>query len=121
MARLAAGIAATARSAAAQAQGRAVGLDMAKTLAVIALLGWNRNVSGRSEKEAQTVESPTFSGSRMRASVGLVSGLLAVVAEPLRGGADFRIVADVATLIAGPSRQGRHPESLQMFCSGCAR
>lgn len=54
---LAAVVAASAGTSAAQAQSRAISLDMAKTLAVVALL--------------------SLSGARQRAAVGLVAGLLA--------------------------------------------
>lgn len=91
---LAAVIAATGSSVAAQAQSRAVGLDVTKTLAVVALLG--------------------LSGARKRAAVGLVAGLLAVVAKALRGGADLGVVADVATLVAGTTRERRHDDVLEM-------
>lgn len=60
---LAAVVAASAGASAAQAKGRAVGLDVAKTLAVVALLG--------------------LSGAGQRAAVGLMAGLLAVVAQAL--------------------------------------
>jgi hypothetical protein len=63
MAGLAAVVASTAGTGAAQAQGRAVGLDVAKTLAVVALLG--------------------LGATRQRAAVRLMAGLLAVVAETL--------------------------------------
>jgi len=43
-------------------------------------------------------------GARVRAAVGLVPRLLAVVAKPLRGRADLSIVADVAALVAGSAR-----------------
>lgn len=57
MTRLAAVIATTACGVAAQAEGRAVGLDVAKTLAVVALLG--------------------LGGARKRAAIRLVAGLFA--------------------------------------------
>lgn len=80
---LAAGVAATAGGTA-QTQSWAVSLDMAKTLAVVALL--------------------RLSGAWVWAAVGLVTGLLAVVAETLRGRAHLGVVADVATLVAGATR-----------------
>jgi hypothetical protein len=80
MAGLAASIAASAGGAAAQAQGRAVSLVVSKALAVIALLG--------------------LGSARVRAGVGLVSRLLAVVAQALRRRADLGVVADVAALVA---------------------
>jgi len=104
--RLATVVAAAAGASAAQAEGRAVSLDVTKTLAVVALLG--------------------LSGSGKRASVGLVAfcklgqvcldksvartGLLAVVAETLSRRADLSVVANIATLVAGTSREGRHFE-----------
>lgn len=93
MAGLAAVVAATACSVAAQTEGRAVSLDVAETLAVVALLG--------------------LGGARKRAAVGLVAGLLAVVAETLRGGADLGVVADVATLVASTTRERRHDDLLR--------
>lgn len=56
-------VAASAGASSAQAQSRAVSLDVAESLAVVALLG--------------------LSGARVRAAIRLVAGLLAVVAEPL--------------------------------------
>lgn len=93
-----------------QTESRAVSLDVAETLAVVALL--------------------SLGGAGERASVGLVScarrlefcrkscwwqnvhtGLLAVVAETLRRGADLSVVANIATLVASTSRERRHIES----------
>jgi len=88
MSRLTARVALTAASAAAQTQGRAVGLNVTKTLAVVALLG--------------------LSGSWVRAVVALVAGLLAVVAQTLTAGADLGVVTDIAALVAGTARKGRH-------------
>ena len=85
---LAAVVASTAGAGAAQAERRAVGLDVAETLAVVALLG--------------------LGAAREGAAVGLVAGLLAVVAETLSGGADLGVVANVATLVAGTAGEGRH-------------
>jgi hypothetical protein len=82
---LAAVVATTAGAGPAQAKSRAVGLDMAKSLAVVALL--------------------SLGGTGKRTAVGLVAGLLAVVAEPLRRGANLGIVANVATLVAGSTRE----------------
>lgn len=65
---------------------------MTKALAVVALLG--------------------LSGARKRAAVGLVAGLLAVVAKALGGRADFGIVADVATLVASTTGERRHGDVL---------
>lgn len=92
MAGLTAVVAATAGGVASQTQGRAVGLDMAESLAVVALLG--------------------LGGARKRAAVGLVARLLAVVAETLRGGANLGIVADVATLVASTTGEGRHDDDV---------
>ena len=82
---LAAIVAAPVSSGSAQAESRAVGLDMTQPLAVIALL--------------------SLGGARERALVGLVTGLLAVVAKALGRGADLSIVANVATLVASTTRQ----------------
>jgi hypothetical protein len=105
--RLATVVAAAAGASAAQAEGRAVSLDVTKTLAVVALLG--------------------LGGSGKRASVGLVAfckldqvcrdisvartGLLAVVAETLSRRADLSVMANIATLVASTSREGRHFEN----------
>lgn len=85
---LSARVAAAAGAGAAQAQSRAVSLDMAKALAVVALL--------------------SLGGARVGAGVGLVARLLAVVAKALSGGANLSIVADIATLVASATREGRH-------------
>jgi ABC-type sulfate/molybdate transport systems ATPase subunit len=83
-------VASTAGTGAAEAESRAVSLDMAETLAVIALLG--------------------LGGSGKRTSVGLVAGLLAVVAETLSRRANLSIVANIATLVTSTSRERRHCE-----------
>jgi len=88
MSSLAARVALTAARATAQAQSRAIGLNMTETLAVVALLG--------------------VCGSWVWAVVALVSGLLAVVAQTLTAGADLGVVTDVAALVAGTARKGRH-------------
>ena len=85
---LAAVVAAAAGGVAAESEGRAVGLDVAETLAVVALLG--------------------LGGARQRAAVGLVAGLLAVVAQALGRRADLGVVANIATLVAGAAGEGRH-------------
>lgn len=76
---LAAVVAASTGSGAAQAQGRAVGLNVPEALAVIALFG--------------------LSGARQRALVRLVSWLLAVIAKALSRGANLGVVANIATLV----------------------
>lgn len=91
-------VASTAGTGAAQAEGRAVSLDVAETLAVIALLG--------------------LGGSGKRASVGLVAGLLAVVAETLSGRADLSVVANIATLVTSTSRERRHCEDRVFMARG---
>jgi hypothetical protein len=40
-----------------------------------------------------------------------------VVAESLGGGANFSVVANVATLVAGTAREGRHDDGVMKFCS----
>lgn len=90
MAGLAAVVAAPAGASAAQAQSRAVSLDVTEALAVVALLG--------------------LRGAGKRAAVGLVARLLAVIAKALSGGADLGIVANVATLVARTTRERRHFE-----------
>lgn len=84
MARLATAVAAAVRTGAAQTKSRAVGLNMAKALAVVALLG--------------------LGGPGKRAAVGLVARLLAVVAKALSRGANLGVVANIATLVAGTAR-----------------
>jgi hypothetical protein len=81
-------IAAATGASAAQTEGRAVSLNVAKTLAVVALLGLGSTGKG--------------------AAVRLVAGLLAVVAEALSRRADLGVVANVATLVASTTREGRH-------------
>lgn len=85
VARLTAAVAATVGTSAAQTKSRAVSLDMAEALAVVALLG---------------LGSPG-----KRTAVGLVAGLLAVVAKTLRRGANLSVVANIATLVAGAARK----------------
>lgn len=89
-------IAAAAGGSAAQAESRAVGLNMSKSLAVVALLRLSRTRKG--------------------AAVGLVAWLLAVVAETLGRGANLGIVANVATLVASTTRERRHFDNV--LCSG---
>jgi hypothetical protein len=106
-------VAATAGASTAQAEGRAVSLDVAKTLAVIALL--------------------SLGGAGKRAAVGLMAGLLAcfisvslclvismaeewsltVVAKALSGRADLSVVANIATLVACATRERRHGSNLR--------
>lgn len=43
--------------------------------------------------------------------------LLAVVAQSLGGRANFRIVADIAALVACTTRKGRHPEDVYWISS----
>lgn len=78
----------TSGTATAQTKCWAVGLDMAKTLAVVALLG--------------------LGGARKRAAVGLVAGLLAVVAKTFGRRADLSIVAYIAALVARATGERRH-------------
>lgn len=85
---LAAVVAAAGRTGTADAEGRAVSLDVAETLAVVALLG--------------------LGATRKRAFAGLVVGLLAVVAESVGGGAGLGVVAEFTTLVARATREGRH-------------
>lgn len=44
----------------------------------------------------------------MRAAIRLMAWLFTIVAESLRRGADFSVVAHVATFVAGSSSDGRH-------------
>jgi len=75
-----AAVAASAGAGSTQTQSWAVSLDVSETLAVVALLG--------------------LGGAWVRASVGLVAWLLAVVAKPLRRRADLGVVANVSALEA---------------------
>lgn len=84
MASQTAAIAASTSASTAQAKSRAVSLDVSQALAVIALL--------------------SLGGTGMRASVGLVAGLLAVVAEPLGRRAHLSVVAHVSALEACATR-----------------
>lgn len=77
---LAARVAAVVAGTTAQAQSRAVSLNMAEALAVVALLA--------------------LGGPGGRACVALVARLLAVVAQALSAGADLGVVTDVAALVA---------------------
>jgi hypothetical protein len=81
-------VATTAGAGTAQPKGRAVSLDMTKTLTVVALL--------------------SLGGAGKGAAVRLMAGLLAVVAEALRRRADLSVVTNVATLVAGTARKRRH-------------
>lgn len=85
---LAAVVAAAGRTGTADAESRAVSLNMAETLAVVALLG--------------------LGAARKRAFAGLVVGLLAVVAESVGGRAGLSVVAKLTTLVARATREGRH-------------
>ncbi|KAI1340147.1 hypothetical protein F5Y15DRAFT_49791 [Xylariaceae sp. FL0016] len=49
----------------------------------------------------------------------MLTGLLAVVAKALSRGADLGIVANVATLVACSSREGRHGEKSGSLRSHC--
>jgi hypothetical protein len=91
MAGVTAAVASSAGTSSAQAESGAVSLDVSEALAVVALLG--------------------LGGTGMRAPVGLVTGLLAVVAEPLRRRAHLSVVAHVSALETGTARKGRHIDS----------
>lgn len=86
--RLAAVITTATGTSAAQTKGRAVSLNVAKALAVVALL--------------------SLSSTGKRAAVGLMARLLAVVAEALSGRANLSVVANVATFVASTTREGGH-------------
>lgn len=85
MSGLSAVIASTTGTSTAQSKSWAIGLNVSQTLAVVALL--------------------SLGSSWQRASVGFVSGLLAVVAKALSRGAHFSIMADIAALVAGTTRE----------------
>lgn len=86
--RLAARVAAAVGGTTTDAEGRAVSLNVAEALAVVALLG--------------------LGGPGVRAGVALVARLLAVVAQTLTAGADLGVVANVAALVARTTGEGRH-------------
>jgi len=97
VARQTAAVAASAGASTAQAEGGAVSLNVSKTLAVVALL--------------------SLGGAGMGASVGLVAGLLAVVAKSLRRGAHLGIVSNVSALEARTTRERRHDVAFfRLFC-----
>jgi hypothetical protein len=79
----AAGVAASAGASSAQAESRAVSLDVSESLAVVALLccptvsPWFLPAHCEPKTEVWRCMSRTFGGAGMRASVGLVAGLLA--------------------------------------------
>lgn len=81
-------IVAPTRTSTAQPKGWTVGLNVTQSLTVVALLG--------------------LSCPGQRALVRLVSGLLAVVAKALSRRANFGVVANVATFVAGTARERRH-------------
>ena len=80
---LSAGVAAASGSTAAQTKSGAVSLDVAETLAVVALLGWRMSVSIRLLCRVRKRIRHTLSSAWVRAVVGLVARLLAVVAQAL--------------------------------------
>lgn len=94
MTNLTAVVATTAGASTTQTKGGAVSLDMAESLAVVALL--------------------SLGGAGKGAAVGLVAGLLAVVAEALSRRADLGVVANVATFVAGTARERRHDSDVRM-------
>jgi len=85
---LAALVASTSRRGTAKAECRAVGLNVAEALAVVALL--------------------RVGAARERAIARLVVGLLAVVAEAMGRGAGLGVVAQLTTLVAGTARERSH-------------
>jgi hypothetical protein len=88
-------VAAAAGASATQTESGAVSLHVAESLAVVALLG--------------------LGGTGKRAAVGLVTRLLAVVAETLSRGANLGVVADVAALVACSTGEGRHVDRCGWF------
>lgn len=99
---LTAGITSTAGGTSTDAEGGTVSLNMAESLTMIALFRW---ACVRQHRRGMRWEGLTFGGARMRTLVGLVAGLLAVVAEALGRGAHFSVVADVAAFVAGATRE----------------
>lgn len=104
MARLPAGIAVTTSSLSAYAQGRAVCLNVTKTLAVIALLSYVASISA----SLPGCILLTVGCSGMRTLVRLVAWLLAIITEPLGRCAHLGVVANIATFVARAARKGRH-------------
>jgi len=88
VAELTAVVAAAGSASAAKAKGRAIRLDVAQALAVVALLG--------------------LGGARQRALAGLVIGLFAIVAKSVRRGALLGVVTKLATFVACTTRERRH-------------
>lgn len=124
MAGLAARVAAAVGGTTADAKSRAVGLDVAKTLAVVALLScasckhsssipWLFRIvtySQWSSDEGRCCsrglrESARASGKNVDTEL---TRLLAVVAKALAARADLGVVANVATLVACTTGEGRH-------------
>jgi hypothetical protein len=85
MSRLSTVVASSTGTSTAQSESWAISLNVSKALAMVALLG--------------------LSGSWQRASIRFVSGLLAVVAKALSRRAHFSVVADIAALVAGTTRE----------------
>ena len=102
---LAARVAATTLRTTTHTEGRAVGLDVSKTLAMVALLGYTGSVLLFIHLFGQTL---TLSGARVRAVVALMTRLFAVVAQTFTAGADLGVVANIAAFVAGTARKGRH-------------
>jgi hypothetical protein len=112
MSHLTAGVASAASGTSADAEGRTIRLDVAESLTMIALLSCSYVRAGQ---ESMRIQNLTFGGTRERTLIGLVTGLLAVVAESFRGSAHFSVVADIAAFVAGATRKRRH---LLEWCIG---
>lgn len=124
MAGLSAVIAATTGTSAAQAESRAVSLNMTQTLAVVALLSLGGTGQGAAvglmacSKKSVVVRAVKNTDGAIPGCLPVKKSALrtkvrpgkrrTVVAKSLSRGADLSVVANVATLVAGTSRERRH-------------
>lgn len=128
MSDLTAGVATTAGGTATYAESWAISLDVTETLAVVALLGCA--IISSTLFHSSTWTRRTLGSAWVRAVVGLVAWLLAVVAKALRRRANLGVVTDIAALVAGTAREGRHsvfffvklwkPSSVRQLDTECA-
>lgn len=110
MTSLAARVATSTSSASTYAQSRAVSLNMSEALAVVALLRLGRTRVPNLSSSVLAFGSSLRS--HLRASRGLVAGLLAVVTKALTAQAHLGVMTDVAALVARTARERRHLASL---------
>ena len=126
MARLAAVVAATAGSSAAQAKGRAISLDVTQTLAVVALLSLGGTGQGAAvglmaccgilvyvdggQWQEKAIPGCLPINQVSMCEIFRVQSQHTVVAETLSRGANLGIVANIAALVASSSRKRRHDD-----------